>query len=180
MGARHPHPLHPHHPSTASPADASPLPRLLLVGDSDVPEPVRASGEERVRALLDAVLAVGGDLDPHSTLERIVAAAAQLADARYVALGVLDRTGEALADFITYGIEEEQRQQIGSLPKGHGILGLLISDARPLRLHNLNEHVQSYGFPAHHPSMTSFLGCAGSRGQPRVRQPVPDREAWRR
>ena len=128
------------------------------MGDSDVPEPVRASGEERVRALLDAVVAIGGDLDPHSTLERIVAAAARLADARYVALGVLDRTGEALADFITYGIAVEQRKRIGSLPRGHGILGLLISDARPLRLHNLNEHVQSYGFPAHHPPMTSFLG----------------------
>jgi len=118
----------------------------------------RASDEQRVRALLDAVVAVGGDLDPHSTLERIVAAAAQLADARYVALGVLDRTGEVLADFITHGVGEEQRNRIGALPQGHGILGLLISDARPLRLHDLNQDVHSYGFPAHHPPMTSFLG----------------------
>ena len=120
--------------------------------------PVRSSGENRVRALLDAVLAVGGELDLHATLQRIVTAAAQLADARYAALGVLDRTGEALSDFITYGLTEQERQQIGALPRGHGILGLLITDTRPLRLHDLRQHANSYGFPDHHPPMHSFLG----------------------
>jgi two-component system, NarL family, sensor histidine kinase DevS len=117
-----------------------------------------AAGEERVRALLDAVVAVGGNLDLHETLERIVVAAARLADTRYAALGVLDHTGEQLADFITHGVSDEERARIGAQPRGHGILGLLITDPRPIRLHNLREHAESYGFPANHPKMRSFLG----------------------
>jgi two-component system, NarL family, sensor histidine kinase DevS len=116
------------------------------------------AGEERVRALLDAVVAVGGSLDLHETLQRIVVAAARLAEARYAALGVLDPVGEQLADFITYGVSDEERASIGALPRGHGILGLLITDPRPLRLHNLREHPESFGFPDGHPTMSSFLG----------------------
>jgi signal transduction histidine kinase len=117
-----------------------------------------AAGEERVRALLDAVVAVGGNLDVHETLQRIVVAAARLADARYAALGVLNHTGEQLADFITHGVSDEERAGIGAPPRGHGILGLLITDPRPLRLHNLREHPEAFGFPDNHPRMTSFLG----------------------
>ena len=116
------------------------------------------AAEERVRALLDAVTVIGGDLDLHATLQRVIAAAARLVGARYVAFGVLDSTGEAASDFITWGIDDDQRAAIGALPKGHGILGLLISDPRPLRLHDLKEHEQSYGFPANHPPMDTFLG----------------------
>ena len=91
-------------------------------------------------------------------LERIIAAAVDLVDARYGALGVLDESGSRLAQFITIGIDEEGRRAIGSLPEGHGILGLLIVDAKPLRLPDLREHPDSYGFPPNHPPMTSFLG----------------------
>lgn len=114
--------------------------------------------EERVRSLLDAVSAVAGDPDLHATLERIVASAARLADAQYAALGVIDTRGEGLVDFITYGMTEETVATIGAQPRGNGILGLLIEEPHPLLLHDLNEHASSYGFPAHHPPMRSFLG----------------------
>ncbi|HEX2174885.1 MAG TPA: GAF domain-containing sensor histidine kinase [Nocardioidaceae bacterium] len=137
-------------------SDEEPLPELL----ERVGERVRdlVAAEERVRALLDAVVAVAGELDLHATLQRIVESAAVLANARYVALGVLNRQGDGLVDFITYGLTEEERAAIGPLPRGHGILGLLISDARPIRLSDLAEHNATYGFPEHHPPMRSFLG----------------------
>lgn len=91
-------------------------------------------------------------------LERIIRSAVDLVDATYGALGVLDDTGTRLALFITVGIDDETRRTIGSLPEGHGILGLLIVDAKPLRLPDLKEHPDSYGFPPNHPPMQSFLG----------------------
>ncbi len=111
-----------------------------------------------MQQLLDAVAAVGTDLDLPAMLRRIVAAAAQLADARYAALGVLDENGTELAEFITVGLDDQQVRAIGHLPKGHGILGLLIVDKEPLRLADLNQHPDSHGFPSNHPPMTSFLG----------------------
>ncbi len=119
---------------------------------------VAVAAEARVRSLLDAVTAIAGNLDVRETLERIVAAAADLASARYVALGVIDQEGEGLSEFITYGIDEQDAARIGPLPAGHGILGLLISEPRPLRLHDLRQHPKSYGFPDNHPPMSSFLG----------------------
>jgi signal transduction histidine kinase len=133
-----------------------PLEGLLRRVLSRVEEVVAA--ESRVRSLLDAVTAIAGTLDVRQTLERIVAAAADLAGARYVALGVIDQEGEGLSEFITYGINEEDAATIGPLPAGHGILGLLISEPQPLRLHDLRQHPKSYGFPEHHPPMSSFLG----------------------
>jgi signal transduction histidine kinase len=79
-------------------------------------------------------------------------------DAKYGALGVLDPSGTRLAQFITVGIDDEMHRAIGHLPEGHGILGLLIVDPRPIRLPDLREHPDSYGFPPHHPPMRSFLG----------------------
>ena len=111
-----------------------------------------------MRRLLDAVLTIGTDLDLPAMLNRIIEAAVELVDARYGALGVLDDAGSRLAQFITVGIDEEGRRQIGRLPEGHGILGLLIVDAKPLRLPDLSEHPDSYGFPPNHPPMRSFLG----------------------
>ena len=116
------------------------------------------AGPQALRQLLDAVLTVGSDLDLDGMLGRIVQSAVELSDARYGALGVLDDTGTRLANFITVGIDEDTRRQIGNLPQGHGILGLLIVDAKPLRLPDLHEHPDSYGFPPHHPPMRSFLG----------------------
>jgi signal transduction histidine kinase len=107
---------------------------------------------------LDAVLTIGSDLDLPAMLRRIVEAAVELVDARYGALGVLDESRTRLAQFITVGIDEDEHAAIGSLPEGLGILGLLIVDAKPLRLPDLGEHSERFGFPHHHPPMRSFLG----------------------
>jgi signal transduction histidine kinase len=103
-------------------------------------------------------MAVGSDLDLAATLQRIVDAARALVDARYCALGVLDETGAALAEFIVSGIDDDTYRAIGDLPKGHGILGLLITDPRPLRMPDLTTYPASFGFPPNHPEMRSFLG----------------------
>ena len=116
------------------------------------------AGPRSLRQLLDAVLTVGSDLDLPSMLQRIVQSAVELVDATYGALGVLDDTRTRLSQFITVGIDEAGHRAIGNLPEGHGILGLLIVDAKPLRLPDLTEHPDSYGFPPNHPPMSSFLG----------------------
>lgn len=119
-----------------------------------MPEP---DGRRRL-SLLDAILTISSDLDLAAMLRRIAEVAAQLVDARYAALGVLDVTRTRLSEFITVGIDDDGRRVIGNLPEGHGILGLLIIDAKPLRLPDLGAHPDSYGFPPGHPPMTSFLG----------------------
>jgi signal transduction histidine kinase len=116
------------------------------------------AGPRALRKLLDAVLSVSADLDLSAVLERIIEAAVELVDARYGALGVLDETKTRLAQFITVGLDDETYRAIGDLPRGHGILGLLIIDPKPIRLPDLREHPDSYGFPPHHPPMRSFLG----------------------
>jgi signal transduction histidine kinase len=120
-----------------------------------VPE---AAGPRSLRRLLDAVLTIGSDLDLSTVLQRIIESATDLVDARYGALGVLDPSGTRLSEFITVGLDEAARRGIGELPHGHGILGLLIVDPKPIRLPDLHEHPDSYGFPPNHPPMTSFLG----------------------
>jgi signal transduction histidine kinase len=110
-----------------------------------------------VEALLDAVVGVASGLELDPTLERIVQAATDLADARYGALGVLGPDGR-LSNFVTVGIDEQTRARMGPLPTGHGLLGQLIADPRPLRLTDLGTHTSSVGFPEHHPPMRSFLG----------------------
>jgi two-component system, NarL family, sensor histidine kinase DevS len=117
-----------------------------------------AVGRAGLNRLVDAVMAVASDLDLAATLQRIVDAARELVDARYCALGVLDASGGTLAEFIVAGIDADTYRAIGDLPKGHGILGLLITDPRPLRLADLTEHAASFGFPPNHPPMRSFLG----------------------
>jgi signal transduction histidine kinase len=115
------------------------------------------TSRERLRALLDAVVSIGTDLDLRPTLERIVVSACQLAGARYGALGVVgaDRT---LVEFITHGLSPAEHAAIGILPTGRGVLGLLIDEPRPVRMPDITQHPRSYGFPAHHPPMHSFLG----------------------
>ena len=120
--------------------------------------PGEHAGPRSLRQLLDAVLSVGSDLDLDAILRRIVEAAVTLVDARYGALGVLDESRTGLAQFIPVGIDDETQKAIGPLPKGLGILGLLIADARPLRLADIRDHPGSAGFPANHPPMSSFLG----------------------
>ena len=114
--------------------------------------------QERLRALLDAVVGIGADLDLNSTLDRIVTAACELAGARYGALGVVGPDGKRLVRFITHGVTDDEIAAIGPYPEGHGILGLLIEHPEPLRMHDIAEHPRSYGFPTNHPPMKSFLG----------------------
>jgi signal transduction histidine kinase len=109
------------------------------------------------QALLDAVIAISSDLDLRSVLTRIVEAACELTGAQYAALGVIG-PDRSLVEFVTTGLDDEQRALIGDLPRGHGILGLLIEEPRALRLPVLNDHPHSAGFPPHHPPMTTFLG----------------------
>jgi signal transduction histidine kinase len=116
------------------------------------------AGPRQLRRLLDAVMSVATDLELPSVLQNIVEAARELAGARYAALGVLDPTHTYLAEFITVGLDDEQRARIGELPKGHGILGLLIVKPKPIRLPDLGDHPESFGFPPGHPPMKSFLG----------------------
>ena len=104
------------------------------------------------------MLTVGADLDLAAILRRIVEAAVSLVDARYGALGVLDVEKTALAEFITVGVDDVTHKAIGDLPKGHGILGLLIRKPVPIRLPDIHEHPDSFGFPPNHPDMRSFLG----------------------
>ncbi|MEU5313557.1 GAF domain-containing sensor histidine kinase [Streptomyces sp. NPDC021562] len=113
---------------------------------------------DRVHSLLEALLSVGRELDLEQALRSIVRAAAALVDAEYAALGVIGPDGGSLSAFHTAGVTDEQVAAIGPLPEGHGILGELIRDPRPLRLEKLSQHAASYGFPDRHPPMNSFLG----------------------
>ena len=112
---------------------------------------------DRMRGLLEAVVAIGSGLDLESTLRRIVEAAVGLVDASYGALGAIGED-KRLAEFIPVGLSQEEIGRIHHWPEGRGLLGLLIDDPRPLRLANIGDHPASSGFPAGHPSMRSFLG----------------------
>ncbi len=118
----------------------------------------RVTGEHRLRALLDAGVALSSELSLDALLQRLVGSAAAIADARYAALGVIDRGGTTLERFVTVGVDEQTRSEIGDLPRGRGILGVLIRDAQSLRLRDLGEDPRSVGFPPGHPQMKSFLG----------------------
>jgi signal transduction histidine kinase len=117
-----------------------------------------AHDTDRLRALVETGIAINSELSLDGVLERIVEAAARVTGAQYAALGVIDRTGSGLERFVTYGMTPEVATQIGDPPHGRGILGVLIDDARPLRLHDLTEDPRSVGFPPGHPPMRSFLG----------------------
>ncbi|WP_414637593.1 GAF domain-containing protein, partial [Amycolatopsis sp.] len=113
---------------------------------------------DQMDGLLEAMLAVAGGLELDATLRRVVHAAIELVDCRYGALGVLNPDNVGLAEFVYEGINEQVRAEIGDLPEGHGLLGLLIEQPKPIRLGDLARHPASSGFPAHHPPMKSFLG----------------------
>jgi signal transduction histidine kinase len=127
-----------------------------------VPEDAAPSESETLpgpaQALLEAVMAISSDLDLHAVLTRIVESATELTGATYGALGVIGPDGKHLVEFVTTGIGHHQRAMIGDLPRGRGILGLLIEHPEPIRLDDLSAHPASFGFPANHPPMTTFLG----------------------
>ncbi|MFC9245234.1 GAF domain-containing sensor histidine kinase [Streptomyces sp. NPDC057136] len=113
----------------------------------------------RVPQLLEAMRSVGTGLELHTTLDRICETAAELAGARYAAIGVVDDTGEGLSDFVTYGVPEDVAREIGHRPDGQkGLLGALIHDPVALRLADLAADPRSAGFPPAHPLMRTFLG----------------------
>jgi signal transduction histidine kinase len=120
--------------------------------------PDNGAVEKRFRALVKAGIAVSGELSLDAVLQLITETAAELTDARYAALGVIDPSGTGLERFLVTGIDPHAEQLIGERPRGRGILGVLIRDAKPLRLANLADHRDSTGFPPNHPPMTSFLG----------------------
>lgn len=119
-------------------------------------KPSEAARVAEVLVRTGLALATAPGLDP--LLQILADSARELVGARYGALGVINAEGTGLEDFITSGLTAEQRAKMGALPTGHGILGLLVRDARPLRLHDLREHPDSVGVPANHPKMRSFLG----------------------
>ena len=116
------------------------------------------SSRDRTRALVEAGIALSSELSLDAVLQKVVETAATLTDARYAALGVLDPSGQRLERFLTTGIDEAQRAAIGDPPTGRGILGVLIREAAPLRLHDLAGDPRSVGFPPGHPPMETFLG----------------------
>jgi signal transduction histidine kinase len=117
-----------------------------------------SSNETRMRALVRTGVAITSELSLDALLQRLVEAASELTGARYAALGVIDHSGSELERFLTTGIDTETHAAIGELPRGRGILGVLIREHAPLRLHNLGDDPRSVGFPPNHPPMGTFLG----------------------
>jgi GAF domain-containing protein len=110
------------------------------------------------RSVLMLARTVLGEPDVDDVLQRVLQASRDLTDAKYAALGVLDEARCKLARFLTLGIDESDRREIGPVPTGRGVLGELIRDPVPLRLADVDSHPRSYGFPTCHPPMRSFLG----------------------
>jgi signal transduction histidine kinase len=121
-------------------------------------EGTRTSHLDRLRLLVDAGIALSSELSLEALLQQIVETAAELTGARYAALGVIDKSGQGLERFLTTGIDAETQAEIGDLPRGRGILGVLIREARTLRLHDIANDARSVGFPRGHPPMKTFLG----------------------
>jgi len=122
--------------------------------------------QEQLARLLAVGRALVSELDLEAVLNQVLGTARELTSARYAALGILDERKNELERFLTIGIDQETRRTIGPLPRGHGVLGELIRHPQPLRLPDVTDHPRSYGFPAGHPPMTSFLGVPVSvRGE---------------
>jgi GAF domain-containing protein len=123
--------------------------------------PIRMSespNHEKLRRLLDVRRTLASESDYERLLERVLEEGRAITGARYAALGVLDQERVGLERFLTSGADAVTRDAIGEPPRGRGVLGVLISDPRPRRLANVAEHPDSYGFPAGHPPIRSFLG----------------------
>jgi len=120
--------------------------------------PLDATGRAAVQALSDAIGGIAGVLAVDDVLQLIVDRVRALVGARYAALGILADDRRRIERFITSGITPEQRQLLGDPPEGHGLLGLIITEGRSLRIPDIPAHAASYGFPANHPTMTTLLG----------------------
>ena len=136
-------------------ADSVVAPTAYTLGCSVSHSPL---DEPRLRRLLDVGRALVAELDPESVMRTVLDAACELTGARYAAIGILTADRMSLERFVTRGIDAETQREIGDLPSGRGVLGVLIDDPRPLRLADVGQHAKSYGFPIGHPPMKSFLG----------------------
>ncbi len=112
----------------------------------------------KLRRLMAAMLLIEADLSLPVLLEHLVEEARSMVGARYAAIGVLNEDRTALAQFVTVGLSSEEEERIGPRPTGQGVLGLLISQSEPVRMPDIRAHPESFGFPANHPPMASFLG----------------------
>ena len=130
--------------------------RELLTEVQDRVEQI-IKGRDRLDGLVEAMLVVTSGLELDDTLRKIVSTAIELVDARYGALGVRGHDDE-LVEFVYEGIDVATRHQIGDLPEGRGVLGVLLHDPKPIRLENISSHPASVGFPPNHPEMRTFLG----------------------
>jgi len=131
-----------------------------LVGAAIEKAQAREKGEElrrQLQALNEAAKALTAELSLDILLQKIVDLARELVSAKYAALGVPDGEG-GLAQFLTSGISAQERRAIGAPPRGHGLIGLLLREPKPLRVPDIASDRRAYGFPPHHPRMTSFLG----------------------
>jgi signal transduction histidine kinase len=124
----------------------------VAIDPSDTLEP------ERLQRLIEVGRGLLSELHVEAVLDRVLETARELTGARFAAMGVLDADRQRLARFVTRGVDEQTHRAIGDLPHGRGILGVLIQDPRPLRLHDVNSDPRSFGFPAGHPPMATFLG----------------------
>ena len=136
----------------ASDERLAPLPIMVSVSETELDR------DDRLRVLVGAGIALSSALSLDELLERLVRIAAELTGARYAALGVIDRDGDGLERFITHGIGSEEVEAIGALPRGGGVLGVLIRNVETLRLRSLGDDPRSVGFPPSHPPMRTFLG----------------------
>jgi signal transduction histidine kinase len=118
----------------------------------------RIDDPAKLRRLVQAILILDAELNLPVVLRRISEEARDLVDAQYGALGVLTEDGQALDQFLTVGLSQDEERAIGARPTGRGVLGTLITEGRPLRLADLTQSPESFGFPPQHPAMTSFLG----------------------
>ncbi|MFF8261071.1 GAF domain-containing protein [Streptomyces virginiae] len=155
MSAQPPH----ESPDLPDPSQGTPDPLVAATQATKSLHGLSTELTARVPQLLEAMRSVGTGLELHSTLDRICETAAELADARYAAIGVVDTEGRGLSDFVTHGISPELARKIGHRPDGkRGLLGALISHSDTVRLADLTKDPRSAGFPAHHPPMKTFLG----------------------
>jgi signal transduction histidine kinase len=139
-------PIHPHGRNRVTPLN------WVVVPFRSIEDPAK------LRRVLEATLLLEADLELRVLLHHFIEEAQSMTGARYGALGVLNDDHTALSEFLTVGLEPDEEERIGARPTGQGVLGVLITDPRPLRASHIASHEESFGFPPNHPPMTSFLG----------------------